>query len=67
MEDNLLSTIYAGNTEELRVYEWRIAQLHQLGLPRLIAEALAAVVDWHQVADLVRRGCPPLLAVEIVR
>jgi hypothetical protein len=24
-------------------------------------------IDWHQVARLVRRGCPPRLALRIVR
>ena len=30
------------------------------------AEAVADHVDWHQVAALVRRGCPPRLALHIV-
>jgi len=35
---------------------------------RMLAEAFAGRVDWHEVAGLVRRaGCPPLLAVEILR
>jgi hypothetical protein len=34
--------------------------------PRPIAED-ASHVDWHQVAGLVRRGCPPALALRIVR
>jgi hypothetical protein len=49
------------------VHNWRVAQLTRLGIPRPLAEAVAADVDWHQVAALVRRGCPPRLALHIVR
>jgi hypothetical protein len=34
--------------------------------PALLAEVTADQVDWHQVASLVRRGCPPQLALRIV-
>jgi hypothetical protein len=27
----------------------------------------ADLVDWHAIADLVARGCPPTLALKIVR
>jgi hypothetical protein len=53
--------------EELRVRAWRTEQLRRLGLPRIIAERFAGLVDWHAVAELVERGCSPELAVEIVR
>jgi hypothetical protein len=53
--------------EEVRVYAWRIEQLGRLGLSSVIADAVANVVDWHEVARLVDRGCPPELAVEIAR
>jgi hypothetical protein len=49
------------------VHEWRVAQLTRLGIPTPLAEAVAADVDWHQVAALVYRGCPPWLALRIVR
>ena len=49
------------------VHDWRVAQLTRLGIPRPLAEVVAADVDWHQVAALVRRGCPPRLALHIVR
>jgi hypothetical protein len=49
------------------VWEWRAQQLHRLGLSWLRAQAFAAVVDWHEVASLVERGCSPELALEIVR
>lgn len=53
--------------EERLVHEWRAEQLRDLGLPRLLADAFADSVDWREVAALAERGCPPLLAVEIVR
>ena len=35
--------------------------------PGALAEAYADRLDWHQIAALVKRGCPPLLALRIVR
>lgn len=55
------------NDDELLVQEWRVSQLRRLGLPRALADAFAGRVDWHEVADLTERGCPPALALEIVR
>jgi len=49
------------------VHDWRVTRLTGLGIPRPIAEADADQVDWHQIARLVRRGCPPALALRIVR
>jgi hypothetical protein len=48
------------------VHQWRVKQLTRLGLARPVAEAVADRVDWHEVAKLVRRGCPVALAVTIV-
>jgi hypothetical protein len=47
------------------VHEWRVTQLTRLGIPWPLAQAAAGHVDWHQVAKLVRRGCPPRLALQI--
>jgi hypothetical protein len=52
---------------DLLVHEWRVRQLTRLGIPCSLAQADADHVDWHQVAKLVRRGCPPRLALQIVR
>jgi len=52
--------------DDRRVREWRVARLSGLGIPWPLAQAAADHVDWHQVADLVRRGCPPRLALRIV-
>lgn len=49
------------------VHKWRVTQLARLGIPRPVAEAAAGRVDWHQVAALVQRGCPPQLALRILR
>jgi hypothetical protein len=49
------------------VNAWRAEQLRLLGLPPMLAEAFAGLVDWHQIAELVERGCSAQLALEIVR
>ena len=49
------------------VREWRMARLSGLGIPWPLAQSAADHVDWHQVATLVRRGCPPRLALRIAR
>ena len=53
--------------EHVLVHEWRTEQLQSLGLATLLAERFASVVDWHEVAALVDRGCSPELALEIAR
>ena len=53
--------------DDLLVHEWRVTQLTRLGIPWSLAQTVADQVDWHQVAKLVRRGCPPRLALHIVR
>jgi hypothetical protein len=57
----------AVNHDDLLVHDWRVAQLTRLGIPRSLAEAYADHLDWHQIARLVQRGCPPRLALRIVR
>jgi hypothetical protein len=52
--------------DDLLVQEWRVRQLTRLGFPWSLAQAAAGHVDWHQVAKLVRHGCPPRLALQIV-
>jgi hypothetical protein len=51
---------------ELPVHNWRVERLTGLGVPPALAETYADRLDWHQVARLVRRGCPPELALRIV-
>ncbi len=53
--------------EELSIHTWRAEQLQRLGLSRTLAGVFAGLIDWHEVAALVERGCSPELALEIVR
>jgi hypothetical protein len=53
--------------DERPVHQWRMAQLARLGIPRPLADVVADHVDWHEIAALVQRGCPPRLALRIVR
>jgi hypothetical protein len=52
--------------DDLLVREWRVTQLTRLGVPWSLAQAAAGHADWHQVAKLVRRGCPPRFVLQIV-
>jgi hypothetical protein len=51
---------------EVSVHQWRVSRLRHLGIPAPLAEVYAGRIDWHQIARLVQRGCPPLLALRIV-
>ena len=51
--------------ERLLVHNWRVARLTRLGIPGALAGVHADRLDWHQVARLVQRGCPPRLALRI--
>ena len=55
------------DSDELLVHNWRVLQLTGLGIPWGVAETYADRVDWHQVAQLVKRGCPARLALRILR
>ena len=57
---------YAIGRDDMLVHDWRVSQLTRLGIPGPLAEVYADRIDWHQVARLVRRGCPPRLALRIV-
>jgi hypothetical protein len=52
--------------ERAVIRAWRAEQLRRLGLPWPVADAFADAVDWHELAVLVSRGCPPALALQIV-
>jgi hypothetical protein len=43
-----------------------VSELERLGVPGPLAEIYADRIDWHQVARLVRHGCPAGLALRIV-
>jgi hypothetical protein len=55
-------------TELDRVERWRASELLRVGFPGDDAVALAARadVDLHEAIELVRRGCPPELAIRIL-
>jgi hypothetical protein len=53
------------NDEDLLVHTWCAEQLRALGLSQVLADTFADLVDWHEVARLVERGCAPELALEI--
>lgn len=65
--DELDSVEIQESDEDARVYAWRVERLSYLGLSKLVASAVAPLVDWHEIARLVERGCSPELALEIVR
>jgi hypothetical protein len=52
--------------DDLLVHDWHVSQLERLGLSGPLAEIYADCIDWHQIARLVQRGCPPRLALRIV-
>ena len=67
MEPPLTTLSHETVDEHDQVHEWRVWQLTRLGVPWSLAQDVADHVDWHQVARLVQRGCPPRLALDIVR
>jgi len=52
--------------EQGRLHAWRVEQLLALGIPWVLAEGFADRIDWHTLADLIDRGCPLHLALDIV-
>jgi predicted component of type VI protein secretion system len=56
-----------GQDGRLTGHDWRVSRLTRLGLPSVLAAVYADRLDWHQIARLVQRGCPPLLALRIAR
>jgi hypothetical protein len=67
MKPALVPVLHETIEEQDRVHKWRVARLESLGIPWPVAEATAGRVDWHQIAALVRRGCPLPLALRILR
>jgi hypothetical protein len=50
------------------ITRWRLGELKQAGYEETAAFAIAAdtTIDLHLATDLLRRGCPPALAVRIL-
>jgi hypothetical protein len=56
------------DTEIGRIESWRLEELRRAGYDRKAAERIAARhdVDLHLAVDVMRRGCPQDLALEIL-
>jgi hypothetical protein len=70
MEPILISDaelVQDASDEDLAIQAWRAEQLRRVGISHILAETFAGIVDWHDVAALVARGCAPELALEIAR
>ena len=53
--------------EQSRVESWRLHVLIEAGYPLHLAERIAAAeVDLHRAVELVRQGCEPTTAAEIL-
>ncbi len=53
--------------EQAKVEGWRLHVLIEAGFPLALAERLAASdADLHACVDLVRQGCSPVTAAEIL-
>jgi hypothetical protein len=61
-------TVREVETEDERVFAWRFESLLRAGYPERLAHKLALRrhVDLHDAVDLLRRGCPPETAAEIL-
>jgi hypothetical protein len=55
-------------SEAERIERWRLEELSRAGYDRRAAVALAARldIDLHTATDLLAKGCPPELAVQIL-
>jgi len=51
---------------ESPVCHWRVSQLRRFGISGPLAGIYADRIEWHQIARLVRRGCPPRLTLRII-
>jgi hypothetical protein len=56
----------AMDRDQEAVHDWRVSQLTRMGIPGTLAEVYADGIDWHQIARLIRGGCPARLALRIV-
>jgi hypothetical protein len=56
------------DTEQERIERWRAEELERAGYERSAAVLLASRmdVDLHYATDLLRRGCEPELALQIL-
>jgi hypothetical protein len=53
--------------EQAKVEGWRLHVLIEAGYPLMLAEKLAVSgADLHECVDMIRRGCDPVVAAEIL-
>jgi hypothetical protein len=54
-------------SEQRKIDRWRLEELERAGFPEPLAELVAfSEADLHQAVDLIRNGCEPTLAAQIV-
>ena len=63
----ITETYVERDNEQAKVESWRLHVLIEAGFPLPLAERLAASeADLHTCADLIRQGCAPAVAAEIL-
>ncbi len=63
----ITETYVERDNEQAKVESWRLHVLIEAGFPLPLAERLAASeADLHTCADLLRQGCAPAVAAEIL-
>ena len=63
----ITETYVERGNEQAKVESWRLHVLIEAGFPLPLAERLAASeADLHTCADLLRQGCTPVTAAEIL-
>jgi hypothetical protein len=63
-----VSTVLLPETEIERIELWRAEELERAGYEPRAAAAIAARhdIDLHRAGDLLKQGCPPELALQIL-
>lgn len=62
-----MSELIEADTDQAKVESWRLHTLIEGGYPLHLAERLAATeVDLHRAVELLRQGCEPATAAEIL-
>jgi hypothetical protein len=63
----ITETYVERDDEQAKVESWRLHVLIEAGFPLPLAERLAASeADLHTCSDLLRQGCTPTIAAEIL-
>ena len=62
-----MSELIDAESDQAKVESWRLHTLIEAGYPLHLAERLAATeVDLHRAVELLRQGCEPSTAAEIL-